>query len=37
VACLGRRPAATHLDRAYKVLGVNERHQIGSVLGTPAH
>lgn len=30
------RTAATHLYRAYKVLGVNERHQIGSVLGRPA-
>jgi len=27
------RTAATHLHRAYKVLGVNERDQIGSVLG----
>jgi DNA-binding CsgD family transcriptional regulator len=30
------RTAATHLYRAYKVLGVNERDQIGSVLGRPA-
>lgn len=30
------RTAATHLHRAYKVLGVNTRDQIGKVLGTPA-